>query len=53
MLDSHGNSEGNSESGAMVMVKMVVIQKLAIVTGFKPFYLSRRTQIISSSVDSG
>ena len=49
MLDGHGNSEGNSESGAMVMVKMVVIQKLAIVTGFKPFYLSRRTQIISSS----
>ena len=49
MLDDHDNSDGNNDSGAMVTVMMAVIQKLDTVTGFKPFYLSRRTQIISSS----
>lgn len=49
MLDDLDNSDGNNDSGAMVMVMMAVIQKLDTVTGFKPFYLSRRTQIISSS----
>lgn len=51
MLDDHGNSDGNNDGGVMemVMVMLAVIQKLDTVTGFKPFYLSRRTQIISSS----
>lgn len=48
MLDDHGNSDDNNDGGVMVMVIMAVIQKLDTVTGFKPFYLSRRTQIISS-----
>lgn len=38
MIDDLDNSDGNNDSGAMVMVMMAVIQKLDTVTGFKPLF---------------
>lgn len=47
-LMNDGSSDGKNSSGVMVvmMMTMTVIQKLDVVTGFQPFYLSGRTQIV-------